>query len=298
MVDRSELIAALRWQLDAGVDEAVLDAPVDRYAESARKAASRAGPPAAQPTAQPNAQTGLASPDPSFSADQTSDPRPAPPPAPPPNLAPSGPALRSRNDIAETARSAAYRADSLDALRKAYEAFDGCALKKTATNFVFSDGNAGSRLMFIGEAPGADEDRQGVPFVGRAGQLLTKMLAAIGMDRSDVYITNMLPWRPPGNRNPSDAELAACLPFVYRHIRLAKPDVLIPVGGTAAKTLLQTTTGIMRLRGRWHEYEDPDGDFVLTARPILHPAYLLRQPAQKRETWQDLLAIRQRLDEG
>ena len=161
---------------------------------------------------------------------------------------------------------------------------------------MFADGNPDARLMFIGEAPGAEEDRQGLPFVGPAGRLLDLMLAAIGLDRSDVYVTNILPWRPPGNRNPTDSETTACLPFIERHIELVRPQILIPVGGTAAKALLNTREGIMKLRGRWLTYETPRMN-VIPARAVLHPAYLLRSPAQKRDTWHDLLAIKRRLDE-
>ena len=149
--------------------------------------------------------------------------------------------------------------------------------------------------MFIGEAPGGEEDRRGVPFVGPAGKLLDLMLASIGLDRDQAYVTNILPWRPPGNRSPTDAEIAACLPFVERHIELAAPKILILVGGTAAKTLLGKTQGIMRLRGHWYSYESLHMSAPIDARAILHPAYLLRSPAQKRETWLDLLEIKGRL---
>ncbi|MBT5457529.1 MAG: uracil-DNA glycosylase, partial [Rhodospirillaceae bacterium] len=166
---------------------------------------------------------------------------------------------------------------------------------QTAKSLVFGDGNPDAALMFIGEAPGAEEDRQGVPFVGPAGKLLDLMLASIGLDREAVYITNILPWRPPGNRSPTDAETAACLPFVERHIELVAPEILVFVGGTSAKTLLGTTQGIMRLRGSWRTYESPHMTAPIDARAMLHPAYLLRSPAQKRETWQDLLEIKHRL---
>ncbi len=185
----------------------------------------------------------------------------------------------------------------MEDLARTFAAFDGCDLKVTAKNFVFADGNPDARLMFIGEAPGAEEDRRGLPFVGPAGRLLDLMLAAIGLDRSGAYITNILPWRPPGNRNPTDAETTACLPFIERHIELAAPRILIPVGGTAAKALLNTREGIMKLRGRWLIYAAPRME-AIPARAILHPAYLLRSSAQKRDTWRDLIAIRRRLDEN
>lgn len=255
----------LRWYLDTGVDEAIGDRPVDRYAASAdRETRLRQAP--APPVS------------------SASKPR-----------APS-PALISNQDVARNATEVAAAASTLDALRDAFAAFDGCPLKQTATNFVFADGNPEGRLMFVGEAPGGEEDRQGLPFVGPAGRLLDRMLAAIGLDRNQVYITNMLPWRPPGNRQPTDSEIAACLPFTQRHIALAAPEVLVFVGGTAAKTLLRSNQGIMRMRGRWFNYEAPGLPAPTPARAILHPAYLLRSPAQKREAWHDMIAIKHRLE--
>lgn len=186
-------------------------------------------------------------------------------------------------------------AGDLASLRAALAAFDGCSLKKTALNMVFGEGNPESGIMLIGEAPGADEDRQGKPFVGRSGALLDRMLAAIGLNsRADYYITNVLPWRPPGNRTPTDAEVAACLPYVLRHIALVNPRVLVLLGGLATKTLLQRTEGITRLRGKWFEYAMPDSR-VVPVLPMLHPAALLRNPAQKRQAWQDLLALKERI---
>ena len=264
--NRAAKKALLDWYVTAGVDETIAEEPVDRFSA----ASSEAAPAIAAPDA-------------------------AAPPAPASRPAAKPPQLQSRDAAVQTAQGIAAAASSLDELRAAFEAFDGCPLKETAMSFVFADGNPDARLMFVGEAPGAEEDRQGIPFVGPAGRLLDKMLAAIGLDRTGVYITNILPWRPPGNRNPTDAEIGACLPFLERHIALAHPDILIFVGGTAAKTLLRRQEGIMRLRGRWMMYEPPAGDPV-PARALLHPAYLLRQPAQKRETWNDLLDIRARLD--
>jgi DNA polymerase len=270
MSKQSELAAALRWQIEAGADEAVGDVPIDRYA------AARAARPA---------------------------PTPAPAPAPKPSPRRPGPApLVSAEARRAGARALAAGAGSLDELRRAVEGFDGCALKLTATNTVFADGDPSSHTMFIGEAPGAEEDRQGLPFVGLSGRLLDRMIACIGLKRggrgrAGAYISNMLFWRPPGNRNPSADEIAACLPFVARHIELAAPKLLVLVGGTAGKTMLETTTGIMRLRGRWFEYRTPDGT-TIPATPIFHPAYLLRTPAQKREAWRDLLAIKAKLDGG
>jgi uracil-DNA glycosylase len=265
-----ELARLLEWQITSGADEAIGDEPIDRYAVSAKAIA-----PVEEMVVEVQA--------------------PPPPPQPPiPDQSPT-PKLVPRNQIEETARELAQSVGTLAELRDAFEAFDGCPLKETATNFVFSDGNPESAVMLIGEAPGAEEDRRGVPFIGPAGQLLDRMLAAIGLDRSGVYITNILPWRPPGNRNPTDAEISACMPFIERHIELVAPRILVPVGGTSAKSLLNTREGIMKLRGKWFSYESAILTTPIPARPILHPAYLLRSPAQKRETWSDLLAISDRL---
>ncbi|NIJ41723.1 DNA polymerase [Parvibaculum indicum] len=221
---------------------------------------------------------------------------PAPRPAPVEASRPAAPASipLEEAEAAETAREIAARCQTLDELKQALADFEGCALKFTAKNLVFADGNPEADLMFVGEAPGRDEDIQGLPFVGRAGQLLDRMLAAIGRDRQSVYITNVLNWRPPGNRAPTPAEQAICQPFIERHIALANPEVLVFLGGVSAKQLLNTTTGIMRLRGKWNVYRA--GEREIPALPTLHPAYLLRQPAQKRLAWQDLLSLMQRLN--
>lgn len=189
----------------------------------------------------------------------------------------------------------AAAAATLDELRAAVGRFEECALKRTATNTVFADGNPKAPLMFVGEAPGADEDLRGLPFVGKAGQLLDRMLAAIGLNREHAYITNILFWRPPGNRQPTSGEIAACLPFVERHIELVSPEVLVLLGGTAAKTLLARSEGIMRLRGRWFDYSTPGLARPVPALATFHPAYLLRSPGQKRQAWQDFLAVKDRL---
>jgi DNA polymerase len=188
------------------------------------------------------------------------------------------------------------RAETIDALAAMIAGFDACALKRTATNTVFVDGNPAAPVMIVGEAPGADEDRIGKPFVGRAGQLLDRMLTAIGLDRTGVQITNVIYWRPPGNRKPTSAEIATCLPFVFRHIALARPRVLVLAGGTAATTLLDTTEGITRLRGRWFDLAVPGLDRPVPTLPMFHPAFLLRAPERKREAWRDLLALKARLD--
>jgi uracil-DNA glycosylase family 4 len=175
--------------------------------------------------------------------------------------------------------------------------FEGCALRHTAMNLVFADGDPASPVMFIGEAPGEDEDRQGVPFVGVSGQLFNKM-SAVGLERSSIYISNILFWRPPGNRSPTDAEIAACLPFAERHITLVKPKLLVFLGGVAAKSLLRTKEGITRLRGRWVDYMPPPGSEItqpIPCLPIYHPAYLLRQPAAKRQAWNDINLLKKRI---
>jgi DNA polymerase len=199
---------------------------------------------------------------------------------------------------AQSARALAKSAETLEELAEAIRNWTGSTLREAARNTVFCDGVAGARLMVIGEAPGGEEDRVGKPFVGRAGQLLDRMLAAIGLSRTApapeqaVYITNILPWRPPGNRTPSEAEARAFLPFVERHIALARPDVIMAVGNTPTKALLGTITGIKRMRGTWARHEASG----LPLMPSFHPAYLLRTPEDKRLAWRDLLAVRRALD--
>ena len=193
------------------------------------------------------------------------------------------------------ARTLAASAHSLDDLRDKINAFQGLAIKRTASQIVFADGITGAKIMLVGEAPGADEDRLGRPFVGVSGQLLDRMLAAIGLDRaSNVYISNVINWRPPGNRAPSDAEIALSLPFIERHIELANPALLVFVGGVAAKALMQTNQGITRLRGRFVDYQTANMARSIPAMPLFHPAYLLRSPAQKGLAWADLLALKAR----
>ncbi|MDP6341946.1 MAG: uracil-DNA glycosylase, partial [Alphaproteobacteria bacterium] len=222
------------------------------------------------------------------------------PTAPKRNRAEQPPAARPPTAVGPaeaeaSARELAAAAMDLGALRSALDGFDACPLKKTAANLVFGDGNPNAEVMLIGEAPGADEDRQGLPFVGVSGQLLDRMLASIGLDRDGAYITNILPWRPPGNRKPTAEETTMCLPFIRRHIELVAPAVLVFVGGTSAANLLGRSEGITKLRGRWFDY--PAGDRMIAAMPIFHPAYLLRQPALKRQAWADLLAIKAKLAE-
>jgi DNA polymerase len=191
------------------------------------------------------------------------------------------------------AREAARNAASLEELRAILDAFEGCALRNTASRLVFADGTPGAPVMFVGEAPGRDEDIAGLPFVGRSGQLLDRMMAAIGLDRATAYIANIIPWRPPGNRTPTPQESAICLPFIQRQIELANPDVLVSLGGPSATTLLNVKDGILKSRGRWLTYQT--GTREIRAIATLHPAYLLRQPLQKRLAWRDFLAIKKAL---
>jgi|TARA_B100000003_G_scaffold84600_1_gene75814 DNA polymerase len=186
--------------------------------------------------------------------------------------------------------------NDLDSLRKQLEVFDGCALKKTATNLVFSDGNEESKVMLIGEAPGEEEDKTGKPFKGQAGKLLDKMLDAIGQNRDNTYITNLIFWRPPGNRNPSVEEIDACLPFVLRHIELINPKILILAGAIAAKAILkENNKGIIQLRGKWQNFSLNKATIIKTM-PIYHPSFLLRQPSRKRDAWEDLKKIKKEID--
>ena len=280
MADRRDMIEALRWQVEAGAAEAIGAAPVDRFAESA--APARPAPARAAP-ATPEA---VAAPTPS----ETSTPHPP--------RAPSQPSPRAPfTGSGATAYELAAAANTVEELRQALERFDGCALKLTATNLVFCDGNPAARLLMIGEAPGAEEDRQGKPFVGPAGKLLDRMLASIGLDRGSALISNTIYWRPPGNRNPAPDEVAACLPFVERLVEIVDPAVLVLVGGIATKTLLATNDGIMKLHGRWFTFETPRMSRPAPTMPIYHPAFLLRSPGQKRAAWRDLIEIRRRLAE-
>jgi len=274
--DPRDLAALLAWQAAAGADEAISEAPVDRY-----KAAAGAPPPT-KPLAAPAAP--IAKP----AAAKPAAPRVAAKPAP--ASIPLTPAAVSARDLAGAAKS-------LEELVEALAAFDGCALKKTATNLVFADGNPKARIMFVGEAPGADEDRAGKPFVGVSGQLLDRMLGWIGLNRTKFYITNIVFWRPPGNRPPTSDEVAACLPFVARHIELVAPAILVPVGGPATEALLRRGEGISKSHGRWYDYQTPGLGAPIPAMPMFHPAFLLRSPAQKRAAWRDLLNLEQKLGE-
>lgn len=265
----------LHWYADAGVDTALLDDPVDQFAASEK---AKAVKPSSAPAPKANA--------PAPNRVQTPPPRA---PAPQTELA-----VPDSNAIAKAATLAAG-ASTIEELRAIMESFDGCNLKFSARSTVFADGNPKAKLMIVGEAPGRDEDAQGVPFVGKTGQLLDKMLAAIGLDRTSVYITNVIPWRPPGNRTPSQAEADICLPFIERHIELADPSLLMLMGGGSAKMVLKSKSGIMSLRGKWVDVQL--GEKYFATLPTLHPDYLLRQPGHKRMAWADLLAIKQKYDE-
>ena len=279
MVEPRQIAALLRWYQEIGVDEAIGPTPVDWTRLKATTTVDR-GP-----------EISARSPGRSAAA--------LPPPAMPPRPAPRTADLTLGGEPAVAdAQAIAAAATTLAELEAAVRGFDGCPLKMTASTTVFADGNPAADVMVIGEAPGAEEDRRGKPFVGPAGQLLDRMLAAIGLDRTEsAYITNVLPWRPPGNRQPNTTELNTCLPFCERHIALKAPRVVILAGGTSAKALLRTTDGIMRLRGRWRALEVPGLPAAVPTMAIFHPAFLLRQPASKREAWRDLVQIRKRLRE-
>jgi uracil-DNA glycosylase len=266
--------ALLAFYLEAGADALIGEAPVDRMADepalsSARDAQSEAD---AQPARTSGAMARRV---------ERPAPSPATPAPPPPEVA------------VMAAREAAGSAKTLDALRALLENFRGCALHATATQLVFADGNPEGRVMFVGEAPGYEEDLSGRPFVGRSGKLLDRMMEAIGLDRSGAYIANVVPWRPPGNRTPTPQETAICLPFIRRQIELADPDILVCLGQPSTQTLLGTREGITRTRGRWFKYDT--GSREIRALATLHPAYLLRQPLQKRLAWRDFLAIKKAL---
>jgi DNA polymerase len=261
----------LTFYLEAGVDCALLEEPVNRLSDPDIVPASReipalreAGPLAAVRTSPATI--------PAARADQAPGPEAA----------------------ILSAREAARTAPSLEVLRAMLEKFDGCALKFTATRLVFADGNPQARIMFVGEAPGREEDLEGRPFVGRSGKLLDRMIAAIGLDRGNAYIANVIPWRPPGNRTPTPQETQICLPFIQRQIELVNPDVLVTLGNPSTQTLLSTREGIMKTRGRWFDYDT--GTRVIRALATFHPAYLLRSPSYKRMAWQDLRSIAKALE--
>lgn len=277
MADRQTLTALLSWYLAMGVDEAIDETAHDSFAAPAVRQA-----PAANEASVPTPPTSTS-------------------PAPARIGAIAAPAiarpLASASSEVASARRLAEAATTLAELEAAVASFDGCALRKTATHTVFADGTPHAPVMVIGEAPGADEDRIGKPFVGRSGQLLDRMLAAIGLERQrNVYITNILFWRPPGNRKPTENEIALCLPFVWRHIALGAPKVVMLSGGTATSAMLGRTEGITKLRGRWFELAVPGQDRPIPALTTYHPSFLLRTPARKSETWHDFLELQSKLN--
>jgi len=259
MADNRETLdieGLLRFYAEAGVDMPLSETPIDRFAEPQRPA------PTPAPTSRP---------------------------------------VQAAADLPDTAqvalaREAAAQASTLEELREKLAAFDGCNLKFTAKNLCFADGDPSSDIMFIGEAPGRDEDMEGLPFVGKSGQLLNRMIESIGLKRESVYIANTIPWRPPGNRTPTPLETELCRPFIERQIELAAPKVLVALGGPAGKALTGATEGILRLRGNWKIHQTPSG-LEIPVMPTLHPAYLLRTPAQKRFAWRDFLAVKLKLAE-
>lgn len=288
-------VEILTWYAEAGVDIALADEPINRFEQHKNSAAAAAAAAAATPvpTAAPAPTATPAATRPSSAPAA----RPAPRDIAATAAAAAAATERAVPDANAVARAGALAkaATSLDELKTAIEGFDGCNLKFTARSTVFADGNPEARLMLIGEAPGRDEDVQGLPFVGSSGQLLNRMLAAIGLDRNAVYISNILPWRPPGNRAATPAESEICRPFIERHIELAAPDLIMLVGGSSAKTLLRSNKGIMSLRGKWQTLQIAQRE--LPAMPCLHPAYLLRTPNHKALAWNDLLAVQARLQE-
>lgn len=273
----------LQWYLDAGVDEAVGETPIDRYGLAAKAELERARKAEEVLKASHDEMD--------EKRERSGAKRDAAGPTP------VRPSSEASDDQVKSAVELAQGAKSVEALRAALDGFDGCPLKKTATNLVFGDGNPEAKIVFIGEAPGADEDRQGVPFVGESGKLLDKMLGSIGLDRSNVFISNTVYWRPPGNRTPNAGEIAVCLPFVERLIELIDPQVVITVGGAATHSLLAQQGSVSKLVGRWFTFETPRMSHPIAASAIYHPSYLLSSPAMKRQTWQNLLEIRRKLDE-
>jgi uracil-DNA glycosylase len=260
----------LAFYLEAGIDCALAETPVNRLSD-------------------PDIALDPSVPNPLSQASSETRPARAPESMPAPAVAGLAAATPSPDAAIASAREAARTAPSLEALRSLLENFDGCALRFTATRLVFADGNPSARVMFVGEAPGREEDIEGLPFVGRSGKLLDRMIAAIGLDRGKAYIANVIPWRPPGNRTPTPQETQICLPFIRRQIELVDPDILVTLGNPSTQALLGTREGIMKTRGRWFDYDT--GTRAIRALATFHPAYLLRSPSYKRMAWQDLRAI-------
>jgi uracil-DNA glycosylase len=284
---RSEIGDILRFLAEAGADEALDETAPNRFLENSRRVTALSR----QVLPQPSEEGSTVPATPRETAISA---------LPDARREPTGSAFRppaaAVPDEAQAAlaRQAARQARSLEELRQAMAAFDGCNLKFTAKNLVFADGNPDADLMLVGEAPGRDEDLEGLPFVGRSGQLLDRILAAIGRDRQSAYIANVIPWRPPGNRTPTPHETEICRPFIERQIELASPKVLVTLGGPAAKLLLDTPEGVLRLRGNWRVHVTSSGVSIPTM-PTLHPAYLLRNPAHKKLAWRDFLEVKAKL---
>ena len=286
-LERPEIIDLLKFHIEADCADVLDDMPVNHFAEAEPTSPEHATPEHATPEMK----------EPADHAGLQEDVAPLTPPVTPAVVTAQINSAAPQNSAAGDSATLAKTATTLDELAAALESFEGCGLKKTAKSTVFSDGVSSARIMLVGEAPGQDEDRTGKPFVGRSGQLLDAMMATIGLSRaSNLYIANVIPWRPPGNRAPSVDELETCKPFILRQIELVAPEIIVLVGGTSAKTLLNTETGITRLRGKWQTLEIGGRD--IPALPFFHPAYVLRRPETKIDVWADLCALKQKLDTG
>ena len=286
-LERPEIIDLLKFHIEADCADVLDDMPVNHFAEAEPTSPEHATPEHATPEMK----------EPADHAGLQEDVAPLTPPVTPAVVTAQINPAAPQNSAAGDSATLAKTTTTLDELAAALESFEGCGLKKTAKSTVFSDGVSSARIMLVGEAPGQDEDRTGKPFVGRSGQLLDAMMATIGLSRaSNLYIANVIPWRPPGNRAPSVDELETCKPFILRQIELVAPEIIVLVGGTSAKTLLNTETGITRLRGKWQTLEIGGRD--IPALPFFHPAYVLRRPETKIDVWADLCALKQKLDTG
>ncbi len=270
-----DLTAALQWHIDAGCDECVEDEPINRF-ELIDATPVMAAP--QQMQAQPNVTASTPT-SPGVSRGTKVDPREV-----------------DNNQQVRSAVMLAAQAKSIDDLCQALDTFEGCILKKTATNLVLSDGPADAKLMLVGEAPGAEEDRQGLPFVGPSGQLINAILGSVGIAREEVMVSNTVFWRPPGNRTPTTQEAAVCKPFIERLIEIVDPKILICVGAPSAHTLLGETQGIGRLRGKWFSFQTPNLSHPIDAIALFHPTYLLTTPIKKRDVWNDIRMIKRKLD--
>lgn len=274
-MNKEALLQALSWQVETGCADALIDNPKDSDAWRVTMAELAAQMTTVPSPEQQAAQIGAQ----------------APAKAPAPAMPKASPIDNTNKETIDDMGAIT----TIDGLKQALADFDKCELKRTASNLVFCDGNAQAKIMIIGEAPGKDEDRMGVPFVGSAGQLLDQMLASVGLDRQSVYITNIMPWRPPGNRTPTEEEIEMMRPFVEKHVQLVAPDVILALGGTSAKMLLQTQDGIMKLRGKFFDYRlNGHADVTVPLLPCLHPGYLLRAPHHKNFVFKDLLLLRRK----